>query len=118
MKINDKFKAKYPFILISEKSIFPNEVDEFWIMGCRIGKEEDGNGYTYSNTFECDGSGFIEFEVLAIVGMPRKYKDRILYKINSIDPDGVEKKRTKVHTTTIDRFKEMILRPYRAEWEC
>ena len=117
MKVNDKFKAKYPFILISTKDIF-SEPDEFWVMGCRIGQEEDGNGYTFSNTFECDGSGFIEFEILAIVEMPRKYKDRILYKINSIDPDGEEKKRTKAHTTTIDRFKEMIVRPYRAEWEC
>lgn len=116
MKVNDKLKARYPFILINEKNIF-SDVDEFWVMGCRIGQECDGSGHSYTNTFEHDGVGFIEFEVLAVSEMPRKYKDRVLYKINSIDPDGVEKKRTKVHIATIDRFKEMVVNPYRAEWD-
>tara|TARA_R110000851_G_scaffold200970_2_gene352143 strand:- start:2045 stop:2395 length:351 start_codon:yes stop_codon:yes gene_type:complete len=115
IKVGNKYKAAYPFKFVSINTF--DGVDEFWVMGCNISSEDDGSGYTSSNIFTCDGAGEIEFEVLAVVDMPRKYKSRVIYKFNTTDPDGVVKKKSKDYTVTIGRFVELINRPYRADWE-
>ena len=116
MIVGDKYKAAYPFKLDSYNTI-SNEYKEVWEMGCKISSEKSSDGYTTVNVYSCDGIGEIEFEVLAIVDMPAKYKQRVIYRFNTTDPDGVIKKRSKDYTVTIDRFKQLINRPYRAEWE-
>ena len=40
--------------------------------------------------------------------MPRKIKQRVIYKFDQILPDGVVKKSSKIYTVTIDKFKELI----------
>ena len=109
-KAGDKFKAEYPFKAFS--STYKNlngelEIEDGWSMGCHI--EED--------SYTADGLGEIEFEVLAVVEMPRKYQTRILYTFRITNPDDEVKSRTTCHTATLNKFNAMIERPYRADYE-
>lgn len=106
MKVGDKFKKQYPFKLMFSKGdgIFQDE--EWWQIGCY--QEQDG----YEVFNNCNGIGYVEFEVLAIVDMPRKMKQRIIYKFDRTDPDGNVKKSSKTHTVTIDKFKSFISGDY------
>ncbi len=85
-------------------------------MGCNFEHEDDGSDYGYSTIITANGIGKIIFEVLDIVEMPRKYKNRVIYKFDRIDPDGKRTNSSKVYTATIDRFIEMTKRPYRADY--
>lgn len=52
--------------------------------GCEIG---DGI-YENSIYYACDAEGEIEYEVLAVVDMPRRMRQRVIYTTRLTEPDG------------------------------
>jgi len=114
MKAGDKFKKVYPFksVLYSEKSIHGLSVENIWVGGCysetQDGAEIMDGCFEQVTDYSCDGEGFIEYEVLAIVEMPRKYECRVIYRVNMIRPDGDEKRSSKAHVVTLTKFKKWI----------
>jgi hypothetical protein len=123
MKAGDKFKKVYPYCAWSESyetyafTGFPPqsrgvETNEGWRGGCDR-HTEDGpavyEGQCIQEEFHtCDAEGFIEYEVLAIAEMPRKYQDRIIYRVTMIEPEGGERKSSKAHMVTRTKFEEWI----------
>lgn len=115
INVGDTFKRVYPFILVSEMNYdFPDgySPSEFWIGGCKKHSEEgpavfEGQGLM-QEFHTADAEGFIEYEVLAVVEMPRKYQERVIYRISMIDPDGGVKKSSKDYTVTMNRFMGWI----------
>lgn len=118
MKTGDKFKKVYPFCSWSssheESAGFSREVftDEGWSGGCRSQEDEgaeimDGY-YEQITTYSCDEEGFIEYEVLAIAQMPRKYQDRIIYRVTMIEPEGDERRSSKAHMVTRAKFEQWV----------
>lgn len=122
MKAGDKFKKVYPFCSWSNtyESFrgFPGmpsrevTTEEGWRGGCNKQTEEGPeimDGYYEQCDFHtCDAEGFIEYEVLAIAEMPRKYQDRIIYRVTMIEPEGDERKSSKAHMVTRTKFEEWI----------
>ena len=107
MKVGDRIKKKYPYRLFVSEGQGVFDSYEIWQMGCHKTYEQCGQGYG-ETFYNADGEGFIDIEILAIVDMPRKIKQRVLYKFDQICPDGTIKKSSKVYTVTIDKFKELI----------
>ena len=112
MKVGDKFKKVYPFISCDSPTFGGDGrcdgIDGIWVGGCR--KEDEGHTSEGGNGIVnyADDNGFIEYEVLAIVEMPRKYKNRILYRVTMIDPNGEERRSSKCHTVTDVKFKSWV----------
>jgi len=118
MKAGDKYKKIYPFMSWTNTyesfSGFASEVitEEGWRGGCDR-HTEDGPAVCEGQCiqeefFTCDAEGFIEYEVLAIADMPRKYQDRVVYRITMIDPDGKERKSNKAHMVTMNKFLSWV----------
>lgn len=121
MKEGDKFKKVYPFIHWEQsyQGFTGNiETDEGWSGGCNK-EEESFEGY-HGVTYSCDGEGFIEYEILAVVEMPRRYQNRIIYCVELTDPEGNVKKKGTAHMVTEAKFKEWIERfhsSYHADYD-
>lgn len=119
LNVGDKFELDYPFKLITIHNVngnYGDVKDYFWVMGCNK-TTETYSPWEYEHFYTCDGIGKIIFEVLSICEMPRKYKSRVIYKFDRIDPDGKLIKSSKCHMATLSKFKEMIENPYRHEYE-
>lgn len=120
MKAGDKFKKVYPYCAWSNtyEAFIDREVvtDEGWSGGCRhetVEGAEIMDGYFEQDTYHaCDGEGFIEYEVLSIAEMPRKYQDRIIYRVTMIEPEGDERKSSKAHMVTRTKFESWINAPH------
>ncbi len=118
MKAGDKYKKVYPFMAWSNTyetfSGFGSavETDEGWRGGCDRHTEDGPAVYEgqciQEESHTCDAEGFIEYEVLAIAEMPRKYQDRIIYRVTMIEPEGAERKSSKAHMVTRAKFDEWI----------
>lgn len=111
MKALDIFKIKYPFKVIEDSWMdCSGEMQSrtVWIGGCNTGYEAGSTAYGPVKFYECHGEGWLIFEVLAVTEMPRKYQDRVLYRITLIDPDGGERKKNDIHCVTKSKFKRMI----------
>ncbi len=122
-KVGDKFKRVWPFKRYSyDKWCFAGGIEsvEGWAIGCEVHDEQydEGCGERFHTVH---GEGFIEYEVLSVSEMPRKFKDRVIYKIDFIDPDGEVKRTHKTHLATVDKFSQWINvcegeSPYYAEY--
>jgi len=115
MKVGDKFKKVYPFLAYCHDNIEwggEHTTDEGWAGGCRNHYEDGPAVYDgqclQERFFTCDAEGFIEYEVLAVVDMPRKYQTRIIYRVTMVDPDGNERKTLKANTVTLSKFLAWI----------
>ncbi len=110
MKAGDKFRKVYPFQYWSntyKRFDGDYETEEGWAGGCEVEDECEENGCSY-RIYSADGEGFIEYEVLAVVDMPRKFQTRILYRVTMIDPDGEERRSSKCHTVTESKFMKWV----------
>ena len=106
-KIGQRIKKTYPYQLFESYGFDGEPLDCNWGMGCRK-VQEGGSQYSHGELFFiADGEGFIDIEILAIVDMPRKIKQRVLYKFDQILPDGVIRKSSKIYTVTIDVFNRL-----------
>ena len=113
MEIGHKFKKAYPFFLVKgdpTNSIFGIGIDDLWVAGCAESREdgcEIGDGiYENSIYYTCDAEGEIEYEVLAVVDMPRKMKRRVIYTTRLTDPDGNVRKASSAKMATITKFNK------------
>lgn len=108
-KVGNKFKKPYPFKLISTTRWNGSEMepDEFWQSGCHRSFEAYGE-YDGEVFWNADGEGMIEYEVLAVVEMPRKYQTRIIYRFSMTDPDGDTKHSSKDFTASVSRFAAWV----------
>lgn len=114
VKVGDTFKKIYPFWFFEEEDY------SGWNCGCRKSEEGGSQYHPPEIFFNADAEGLIIYEVLAVIEMPRKYQTRIIYRISTIDPDEVEKKRTNPHLTTLTKFCQWINSshsPYPYEYE-
>jgi hypothetical protein len=111
IKLGDIFEKPYPFTYYVDDFLVSGEhrTNEGWLAGCK--KTPDGP-YGESFSCECDGEGFIHYEVLAVVDMPRKYQQRVIYTLSMTLPDGRIKKQNKAHMATLAKFKEWISAPH------
>ena len=100
------FRNPYPF------KYWEDEHSSGWAGGCHTHIEEGPEifeDYCEQNEhYTADGEGEIEYEVLAFVEMPRKYKARVLYRVTMITPEGDHKKSNKCHTVTELKFRKWI----------
>jgi len=114
IKTGDKFKKVYPFKHWEHTydSFDGPRVDEGWAGGCHDHVEDGPAVYEgqciQEIYYTADGEGFIEYEVLAVAEMPRKYQTRIIYRVTMIDPEENERKSSKCHTVTEAKFREWI----------
>ncbi|MCP3681823.1 MAG: hypothetical protein GY861_03960 [bacterium] len=109
MNIGEKYKKAYPFIhWVNDFYTFDGQVDtdEGWSGGCN--KEEEAFEGYHGVSYSCDGEGFIEYEILAVVEMPRRYQDRVIYCVELTDPDGGVKKKSTAYMVTKSKFQEWI----------
>lgn len=98
----------YPYQLFESYGFDGEPLDCSWGMGCRK-VVEGGSQYHHGELFFiADGEGSIDIEILAVVDMPRKIKQRILYKFDQILPDGKARKSSKIYTVTIDVFERLV----------
>ena len=107
MKVGDRIKKTYPYSFYENIGNDLFGIHEYWKIGCKkIFEQYDaGHGETF---YTADGEGFIDIEILAVVDMPRKIKQRVLYKFDQILPDGTVRKSSRTYTVTIDKFNELI----------
>lgn len=112
IKAGDLIRKKYPYIrwVNDYESIGYHRTEEGWSGGCKS-HIEDGvavyDGHCLQETFySCDAEGEIEYEVLAVVDMPRKYQQRVIYRVTMIEPEGNERRSSKTHTVTMSKFLE------------
>lgn len=107
MKVGDKFKRKYPFKLVDcptyDSHGMIDGIDEVWAGGCKSAFTPCGDPYLVALDH-----GFIEFEVLAYVEMPRKYMNRVVYCVTMTDPDGNVQEKNRAHCVTEKKFKSWI----------
>ena len=111
------------------KKIYPykhwcDEWSDGWAGGCHESYEDGAD--IFDNYCEqvrflfADAEGFIEYEVLAFVEMPRRFQSRVLYTVTMIDPEGKTKKVNKCYCVTEQRFRGWIERDgssYPCEYE-
>jgi len=118
MEVGDKIKVEYPFrfVEISPHPFGSSVNDAFWLLGCHKHFEDDGSGYTQDCYLTANGIGFVEYEILAIVDMPRRMQQRIIYKFDKIDPEGGIVKSSKTYTESITVFNGR-LKGYKYEYE-
>ena len=107
MQVEDRIKKIYPYTLLESYAFDGEPLDCYWGMGCRKVVEGQSQYFPGELFFIADGEGFIDIEILAIVDMPRKIKQRILYKFDQILPDGTVRKSSKIYTVTIDVFERL-----------
>ena len=110
LEVGQLFKKKYPFKhwAHTHKNFSGDyETEEGWAGGCHVEEEYEENGCSCNN-YSADGEGFIEYEILAVVEMPRKYQTRIIYRVTMIDPEGGERRSSKCHTVTESKFRSWI----------
>ena len=107
MQVGDRIKKVYPYQLFESYAFDGEPLDCSWGMGCRKVVEGQSQYFPGELFFIADGEGFIDIEILAIVDMPRKIKQRILYKFDQILPDGTVRKSSKIYTVTIDVFERL-----------
>lgn len=111
-EVGDKFKRIYPYTMVDSPTYDSyghlDGIDNLWIGGCI--KEDEGHSSEGGNGIVnyCDAEGFIEFEILAYVKMPRKYQDRVIYTVTMTNPDGEVKRKNKAHTVTVSKFNSWI----------
>lgn len=110
MDINqgDLIRKPYPFKICADQVSFgleEHDFIEYWRGGCNPTLEDQ---YAESAIYEADGEGEIEYEVLAVVEMPRNYQPRVIYRISMIDPEGVERKSSKDYTVTMSKFLSWV----------
>jgi len=108
LETGNKIRKPYPFIhWVNDWLEFGGEhrSKEGWSGGCH---KELENQYSESTVFTADDMGEIEYEVLAVVPMPRKYQDRVIYRITMINPEGGEKRSSKDYTVTISKFMSWV----------
>lgn len=113
MKVGDKFKKAFPFFMVKNEFSHPfhgSVTEEYWVAGC-VESTEDGceiydGGYESVVHYECDAEGFIEYEVLAIVDMPRKIKQRVIYTTRLTEPGGKVRKASAAKMVTITKFQK------------
>lgn len=106
----------YPFYKWenSYHCIFSNGVvtEEGWAGGCNKQVEDGAEVYEgeciQEEFYNCDAEGEIEYEVLAYAELPRKYQNRVLYRVTMIDPDGNVRASSKCHTVTETKFRRWI----------
>lgn len=106
-EVGQKIKKIYPYQLFESYAFDGEPLDCSWGMGCRKVVEGESQYFHGELFFVADGEGFIDIEILAIVDMPRKIKQRVLYKFDQILPDETIKKSSKIYTVTIDVFKRL-----------
>ncbi|MDB4261397.1 hypothetical protein N9878_00880 [bacterium] len=113
MKAGDKFTKPYPFKRFEyEDGFMGGQTVEGWGGGCHE-RSQDGPAVYYGQCmpelyWECDGEGFIEYEVLAIADMPRKYDQRVIYTVTMTNPDKEIKRMNKAHTVTMSKFLSWV----------
>ena len=110
MKPGELFRKHYPFKhwAHTHKNFGGDyETKEGWAGGCHVEEEYEENGCTF-NTYSADGDGYIEYEVLAVVEMPRRFQTRIVYRVTMTDPDGGERRSSKCHTVTESKFRKWV----------
>ena len=108
METGDKFKKPYPFKRWDHtyrRLDGTYETEEGWSGGCHVEEEYQENGCQY-NIYSADAEGVIEYEVLAVVEMPRRFQTRIIYRVTMIEPEGVERSSSKCHTVTESKFRK------------
>lgn len=114
MNSGDKFRKVYPFksVIYSENCFYGLSVENMWVGGCysdtQDGAEIMDGCFEQVTDYSCDAEGFIEYEVLAVVDMPRKYQSRVIYRVTMITPDGSERKSAKAHVVTRSKFEKWI----------
>lgn len=116
MKAGDVFRNKYPFKRVDSPTYdsygMLDGIDDVWAGGCH-----SKHSHNYDSVFIADAIGFIEFEVLAYVEMPRKYQNRVIYCVTMIDPDGEISHKNRAHSVTEKKFKSWIDGDNAYAWE-
>ena len=106
LEVGQKYKKVYPF------TYWDSEDCDGWSGGARAHEVEGSEimDYCYEAVtyYDADGEGEIEYEVLAIVPMPRKYQTRVIYSVSMIWPDGTVKKSSKSHMATEAKFIKWV----------
>ena len=125
LKVGDEFEMifpfrKYEFIGSSGNSLFKATDDwSMWQPGCELHEEDDGSGWGTSRSFTASAEGKVIYKVLAVVDMPGRYQDRIIFKRWCIDPDGKKYNNGEVRTITITAFEKDIhsRSPFKVDYE-
>lgn len=116
MKVGDKFKRTYPFKLVDRPTYdtfgMVDGVEELWRGGCHCKHSLDCDSILVA-----DDMGFIEFEILAYVEMPRKYQNRVIYCVTMIDPDGGISHKNRAHSVTEKKFKSWVNKDCAYVWD-
>lgn len=111
MKVGDKFKKPYPFHVVTStqcSSISGGlEPVDWWARGCSIHDEQydEGHGERF---YTAHGEGVIEYEVLSIAEMPRKFQNRVIFTLAFTDPEGAIIKTNKAFMETESKFLRLI----------
>ena len=121
ISVGSEFEMAYPFQIIENciGNRYQPETHEDWYPGCKVTEEEDGSGYRYERYFTANGEGKVIYKVLAIVGMPDKYIDRVVFIRTLIDPGGKKYGRGEVRMLTNTLFERDInsTTPFKPEYE-
>ena len=95
----------YPFY----KELFKHEdiFCEYWKWGCikHFEQYDMGCGEIFYNA---KANGKMLITPLGIAEMHGRHKDRILYKISLVDPDGHETKISDLKVKTVNKFNDLI----------
>lgn len=121
INVGDEFTMAFPFQII-ENAIgnrYEPEIHESWFAGCKVSEEDDGSGYGVSRIFTANGEGNVIYKVLAVVEMPGKYIDRVVFLRSLVDPDGKKYGKAEVRTITKTLFIRDIglTTPFKPEYE-
>ena len=109
LTINKEYKMTFPF--------HKHEITKQWYPGCVVHEEREE---CYTNRFfTAHSEGEVIYKILALVEMPDRYKDRVIFKRWLVDPDGKKYNNGEVRMLTKDLFirDTNLYTPFKADYE-
>lgn len=104
-KVGDKIEKPYPFYRLAISEHFPDI--KTWGVGCLV-HDEQYDAYRGERFYTAHGEGVIEYEVLAVVEMPGRYKSRVIFTKTYTAPDGEVTNKSRPIIETEQRFIQFV----------
>jgi hypothetical protein len=109
LSIGKEYKMKFPF--------HKHEANPHWWPGCHLYEEREE--YYTNRFFTANGEGEVIYKILSFSEMPERYKDRVIFKRWTVDPDGKKYSNGEVRMLTNDLFIKDVesVTPFRQDYE-
>lgn len=99
--VGDKKEMAWPFYSYEHISAsnYGEGIDNYWCSGCVVWYEQYDQ-YSSERFASCNAEGVVSYEVLAVVDIGSRYQERVIVKVEKLDPDGEKYGKATIKTLT------------------